>query len=235
MEIKEKQQVKKGTKKFNVKIDTDKITSNLFTFYKDHIALIHLIVFIIGAALFVVTFFSTFIKIKNGQTVIDGTTTTKSVLDMLKEDALISFVIIFAGITPYCFLSVIGLIQILLNVQQYALRYALGNGFMLTSFLGILLQVIGITLCVAVGLYYCRLSTKKRKYYNQSGFGMDDIKASIYDLRKDENKLKELQQKRGEKARKIQEANVKIPYFNFLLLGIIGFVVEVIGTLIAAI
>ena len=154
---------------------------------------------------------------------------------MLKEDALISFVIIFAGITPYCFLSVIGLIQILLNVQQYALRYALGNGFMLTSFLGILLQVIGITLCVAVGLYYCRLSTKKRKYYNQSGFGMDDIKASIYDLRKDENKLKELQQKRGEKARKIQEANVKIPYFNFLLLGIIGFVVEVIGTLIAAI
>ncbi len=235
MEIKEKQQVKKGTKKFNVKIDTDKITSNLFTFYKDHIALIHLIVFIIGAALFVVTFFSTFIKIKNGQTVIDGTTTTKSVLDMLKEDALISFVIIFAGITPYCFLSVIGLIQILLNVQQYALRYALGNGFMLTSFLGILLQVIGITLCVAVGLYYCRLSTKKRKYYNQSGFGMDDIKASIYDLRKDENKLKELQQKREEKARKIQEANVKIPYFNFLLLGIIGFVVEVIGTLIAAI
>ena len=235
MEIKEKQQVKKGTKKFNVKIDTDKITSNLFTFYKDHIALIHLIVFIIGAALFVVTFFSTFIKIKNGQTVIDGTTTTKSVLDMLKEDALISFVIIFAGITPYCFLSVIGLIQILLNVQQYALRYALGNGFMLTSFLGILLQVIGITLCVAVGLYYCRLSTKKRKYYNQSGFGMDDIKASIYDLRKDENKIKELQQKREEKARKIQEANVKIPYFNFLLLGIIGFVVEVIGTLIAAI
>lgn len=235
MEIKEKQQVKKGTKKLNVKIDTDKITSNLFTFYKDHIALIHLIVFIIGAALFVVTFFSTFIKIKNGQTVIDGTTTTKSVLDMLKEDALISFVIIFAGITPYCFLSVIGLIQILLNVQQYALRYALGNGFMLTSFLGILLQVIGITLCVAVGLYYCRLSTKKRKYYNQSGFGMDDIKASIYDLRKDENKLKELQQKREEKARKIQEANVKIPYFNFLLLGIIGFVVEVIGTLIAAI
>ena len=235
MEIKEKQQVKKGTKKFNVKIDTDKITSNLFTFYKDHIALIHLIVFIIGAALFVVTFFSTFIKIKNGQTVIDGTTTTKSVLDMLKEDALISFVIIFAGITPYCFLSVIGLIQILLNVQQYALRYALGNGFMLTSFLGILLQVIGITLCVAVGLYYCRLSTKKRKYYNQSGFGLDDIKASIYDLRKDENKLKELQQKREEKARKIQEANVKIPYFNFLLLGIIGFVVEVIGTLIAAI
>lgn len=235
MEIKEKQQVKKGTKKFNVKIDTDKITSNLFTFYKDHIALIHLIVFIIGAALFVVTFFSTFIKIKNGQTVIDGTTTTKSVLDMLKEDALISFVIIFAGITPYCFLSVIGLIQILLNVQQYALRYALGNGFMLTSFLGILLQVIGITLCVAVGLYYCRLSTKKRKYYNQSGFGMDDIKASIYDLRKDENKLKELQQKREEKARKIEEANVKIPYFNFILLGLIGFVVEVIGTLIAAI
>ena len=154
---------------------------------------------------------------------------------MIREDALLSFVIVFAGITPFCYLSVIGIAQSMLMVDQYAMRYAVGSSFLFTSFIGGLIQLVGVALCVAVGMYYCKLSTKKNKYYHQSSFGMDDIKESFYDLRKDEKKMEELKKKREEKARKIQEANIKIPYFSIILLGFIGFLFQFVGTLIAAI
>lgn len=235
MEGKEKQ-VKKDTKKFKIGIKSNKdIWGNLLSFYKEHIMIIHGIIFVITIILFSISFFTTFPKIRSGETTVDPTLVPKTLWDLIKEDALLSFVIVLAGITPFCYLSVIGVAQSMIAVDQLALRYALGSGFLITSFLGGLIQVFGVSICVAVGIYYCKLSTKKNRYYHQSSFGMDDIKESIYDIRKDEKKLEELKLKREEKARKIQEANIKIPYLNIALLTVIGFLIEVVGTLIAVI
>ena len=94
---------------------------------------------------------------------------------------------------------------------------------------------LGASLCIAVGIYYCYLSSKKRKYYNKLGYTFDDIKASFYDLRKDQAKIDEFNKKRKEKIKENEKNNVKIPYIYMILLGVIGFVVETIGTLIAVI
>ncbi|MBR2784612.1 MAG: hypothetical protein IKD74_01315 [Clostridia bacterium] len=236
MEIKEKQQSKKDTKKFKVGIkDGSDIWSNLVSFYREHIMILHIVMFVIALILFGFSFFTTLPKVKSGGVNIDPLSTVKGLGDLLREDALLSIVVIFAGITPYCYLSIIGLAQSMVIVDQMALRYAFGSGFFATSLIGGIIQVIGIALCVAVGLYYCKLSTKKNKYYHQSSFGMDDVKASFYDLRKDEKKLEELNKKREEKAKKIEEANIKIPYLNIILLGVVGCIIQVVGTLIAVI
>ena len=236
MEIKEKQQIKNNTKKFKIDIKNSKdVWGNLVSFYREHIMIIHAIIFVISLVLFSISFFTTFPKIKSGAVSIDQTYTAKGLGKMIREDALLSFVIVFAGITPFCYLSVIGIAQSMLMVDQYAMRYAVGSSFLFTSFIGGLIQLVGVALCVAVGMYYCKLSTKKNKYYHQSSFGMDDIKERFYDLRKDEKKMEELKKKREEKARIIQEANIKIPYFSIILLGFIGFLFQFVGTLIAAI
>ena len=38
-----------------------------------------------------------------------------------------------------------------------------------------------------------------------------------------------------EKAKKIEECNIKIPYLNFVLLGAVAFVIQFVGVLIARI
>lgn len=236
MEIKEKQQINKNAKKFKVDIPNSKdVLGNLVSFYREHIMIVHAIIFVISLILFSISFFTTFPKIKAETVAIDSSATAKGIGELLKEDLFLSFITIFAGITPFCYLSVIGLAQSVLIVDHYAMRYAVGSSFLFTSFVGGIIQIVGIALCVAVGIYYCKLTTKKNKYYHQSGFGMDDIKERLYDIRKDTKKLEELKVKREEKARKIQEANVKIPYGSMILLGVIGFLFQFVGTLIAAI
>ena len=41
--------------------------------------------------------------------------------------------------------------------------------------------------------------------------------------------------KKEKKAKKIEESNVKIPIVSFIILGLIGFIIEMIGALIVLI
>ena len=236
MEIKEKQQINKNAKKFKIDIKNSKdIWGNLLSFYREHIIKLHIIFTIITFVIFIVTFVYTFSKIKSGDYIVADSIQAKSLFELIKYNGFLSLVIIIAGITPFFYISAIGIAQGMALVDELALRYAFHSSFYFTSLIGGLIQIVGIGLCIAVGLYYCKLSSKKYKYYHHSSFGMDDIKERFFDIRKDEKKLEKLKMKREEKARKIQEANIKIPYFNIILLGIIGFLIQVVGTLIAVI
>jgi hypothetical protein len=226
---------KEGTK-FNVNIKgTKDIKMELLDFYNQRIKKLHIILLIVSVIIYVISFYTSFSSIKNGNYSLAEGTVATSFMDNIKENALLDLVIIIAGITPYCFLSIIGLAQSIMVINGLAVRYALGKSFMITLFLGGLIQLIGVSLCVAIGLYFCRLSTKKNKYYHHSEFGMDDIKMQVYEIRKDEKKIEEINKKKEEKAKKIEECNIKIPYLNFILLGAIAFVFQFIGVLITKI
>ena len=214
--------------------------------------------------------YKAFKNINNGNYYIPADTTAKTLLGNLKEDAMLSFIAILAGIVPFCYIAIIGIAQagIIVNdiallaptgraskrmgeaalmpastIHRFlkwnrdtdALRYVFGSTFMFTGILGGIIKVIGVGLVVAVGLYYCKLSSKKNKYYHQSGFTFNDVKLSFYDLRKNEKKVEELTKKKEERARKIQESNIKMPYGYFAVLGLIGFVIQAIGSLITRI
>lgn len=221
------------TKKFKININSNDIKMQVMDFYNQKIKKMHIVFLVIMLALFAVMFFSSFSAIRSGKFSVAEGATPIGLLDSLKQNLFLDIVIIIAGITPYCFLSVIGTAQSLTLVNELALRYATHRSMMVTCLVGGILEIIGVSLCVAIGLYYCRLSTKKNKYYHHSDFGMDDVKMQLYEMRKQEDKLKELTKKREEKAKKIEECNIKIPYFNFMILGVISFVIQIVGILIA--
>lgn len=221
------------TKKFKININSNDIKMQVMDFYNQKIKKMHIVFLVIMLALFAVMFFSSFSAIRSGKFSVAEGATPIGLLDSLKQNLFLDIVIIIAGITPYCFLSVIGTAQSLTLVNELALRYATHRSMMVTCLIGGILEIIGVSLCVAIGLYYCRLSTKKNKYYHHSDFGMDDVKMQLYEIRKQEDKLKELTKKKEEKAKKIEECNIKIPYFNFMILGVISFVIQIVGILIA--
>lgn len=224
-----------GTK-FNVNIKGNKNTKmELLDFYNLNIRKLHIIMIVISIILYIISFYTIFSSIKSGNYSLSSDIVAPSFMNMIRENILLDIVIIIAGITPFCFLSIIGLAQAITVVKNLAIRYVLGKSFMVTAFLGGAIQLIGISLCVAVGLYYCRLATKKNKYYHHSDFGIDDIKMQLYEIRKNNKKVEELAKKKEDKKKKIESCNVKIPYLNFVLLGAIAFVIEFIGVLIALI
>lgn len=227
---------KPKTEKFKVNFKPKKdITMDVLDFYNTKLKKMHIIFTVIAIVLYCIFFFSTFSSIRSGNYSLGEGVVSQGFTSMVKDTVLLDLVVIVAGITPYCFLSVIGLAQSVMIVNTLGVRYALGQSFMITCLIGGLLQVIGIALCVAVGVYYCRLATKKNKYYHHSDFGMDDLKMQFYQIKKDEKKTKELEKAKFEKDKKIQECNVKIPYFNFLVLGVVAVVMQVVGIIITLI
>lgn len=222
----------KNPRKINISIGKNNKLADLITFYNDNIKKTHIIIFVIMAILFVISFISIILSVKVGGIDIP---TAKSFLNSIKEYAMLDGVIILAGITPYFFLPVLGIVQAIIGVGDMAARYVAGLSFVPTLFLGGIIEMIGIALSIAVGIYYCKLSTKKNKYYHHSEFSLSDVKMQIYEIRKNEEKIKELTKKKEDKNKEIQECNVKIPYLNFILLGLISFVIGFIGILIAMI
>ncbi len=227
---------KPKTEKFKVNFKPKKdITMDVLDFYNTKLKKMHIIFTVIAIVLYCIFFFSTFSSIRSGKFSIAEGVVSQGFTAMVKDTILLDIVVIIAGITPYCFLSIIGLAQSIVIINNLAVRYAFGQSLMLTCLVGGLLQVIGIALCVAIGIYYCRLSTKKNKYYHHSDFGMDDLKMQFYQIKKDEKKAKELERAKIEKNKKIEECNVKIPYFNFLVLGVVAIVIQVVGIIITLI
>ena len=226
---------KKQTKfKVNIK-SKDDVKLQLLDFYNRKIKKLHIIILVIMIILYAIFFFTTFSSVRSGAYTVSEGTEVISFVENIKQTLLLDLVIIIAGITPYFYLSIIGVAQTFALVNSLAISYALRTCFMPTAFIGGLIQIIAVSLCIAVGLYYCRLSTKKTKYYHHSDFGIDDLKMQVYEIRQNKEKIEEINKKKEEKAKKIQDSNVKIPYLNFALIFVVCFVVQVVGILISMI
>ena len=227
---------KNNVKKMNVSLNSNKLLNlDIMKFYKENLMKLHIIIGIIMVILYVVAFFAYMNQYKNGLTVVNPENAPLSLLAQIKENAVIDLVIIFAGITPYFYISILGSVQSIQVVNDMVVRHALGLSFLPTLFLGGLIQIIGYSLCIAVGLYYCRQATKKKKYYTQSSFTFNDLKKSVYSIRKDEKKVQDIEKEQEEKARKREEYNIKIPYKYFIVFGVIAFVIETVGLIITKI
>lgn len=221
-----------NSRKINISVGKNNKLAEVIKFYNEKIKKTHIIFFVITVILYTIAFIATIVSVKSGNVELIA---AKSFLDNIKEYALLDIVIILAGITPYFFLPVLGVAQSIIGVSDLASRYVSGLSFIPTLYIGGLIQMIGVSLCVAVGIYYCRLSSKKNKYYHHSDFSFSDVKMQIYEIRKNEEKVQELAKKKEEKAKEMEKCNVKIPYMNFILLGLIAFVIGFIGILISMI
>ncbi len=222
-----------NVKKMNVNLNANSIIEQLKKFYNENLKKKHIVISVISIILYTLTFISMMFSSSDMSLATDVTPT--SLISQIRECLFLSFIIILAGITPYVPISIMGIMQAIIIVNDMVVRHICGISFMPTLYIGGLIQIIFYSLCISIGLYYCKLSTKKNKYYHQSSFTFNDVKKQIYEIRKDDKKVEEINKKQEEKARKIQECNVKIPYLNFVILGAVSVIIEVIGVLITKI
>ena len=110
------------------------------------------------------------------------------------------------------------------------------KGIISIGFLSILPALIDIfttSIIVAIGIYMCNYSTKKRRYIQSTSFSFLDIKERFYEMTKKQDKYDEVVQKKQEKFEKMETNNVNIDYKNIIKIvpvimavNIIVFIIE---------
>lgn len=252
METVENRRIKKSSIKNKVKekevktsrIKLPNVLQEILDFYKKNLRKKHIIVYIISLIIFFVflaMFISSIDVTHSIETIAETVEESKNdpgIFSIILKQTIPSiFLIIFAGITPFVYLSVIGFVYPYILAQDIASIFLINTHAYSVIFmtLGDIIKILGISLAMVTGFYYCSLSTKKFRYSQRSSFGMYDLKKHLYELRKNEKKLKEIEEEKKNKDLKNEKLNVKVPYFMLLKLFIISLIIAIIGTLITAI
>ena len=164
--------------------------------------------------------------------------TIKDIFNTIFKQTLPSiFLVIFAGITPFVYLSFLGF------GYPYVLALNIANTFLVNPHayniicmtIGAIIQIFAISLAMVSGFYYCGLSSKKFRYSQHKGFGLYDFKRQIYSIRNQTDKIEKLDDDKKRKDEKVEKLNVKVPYMSLFQVFIVSLVIAIIGTLIAAI
>lgn len=229
-----KQTNKKQSLKKRYEIKT--IIKEYLEFYQEKLKKTHIICFIICLILFFILLGSKMTQVD--QLFSDGV--AEKIVDvsyfssLIKNKIPIIFVIILAGITPFVHLSALGFIVPYHLVMNICASYAIHHSVVGVIFMcvGAIIQLFAFSLAIATGFYYCKLTSKKYRYQQHSSLGIRDVKAAVYKLRKQDEKLEKLTQKEYEKSVKREELNVKIPYRFFAVSFVICSIILVLGTLL---
>lgn len=234
----------KKNKKSNNKILIE--LKNYLLFYKENLKKIHIIIYLISLFLLLISFGYLISNIDisdvaknlvNSGGKVEEIQRTGLVNLILKEKIPTTFFVLLAGITPYFYLPVIGLLNIYIFAVKIASIYTLSynTASLILVVIGIIIQIFSISLSVSMGIYFCKISSKRFRYFQYRSFLFSDLKKNYYEIKKDEKKIKEIEEKIKAKREKIESDNVKIPYKELLITFCISSVIIVIGTLIAAI
>lgn len=197
-------------------------------FYKNNIKTKHIVCTIVSIIILIIFTVSDIYQYSNLSENVEYN--KLSYLNSLKENAMLSFLIIFAGITPYCFLSVIGFSAIYNVAHKISVMYIISGSIIKLILLCIvaILVIISYSLCIASGIYYCILSSKRFSYSQKKGFGLNDFKTSIYKLRNKEDKVKELEEIKMKELQKNEKLNVNVPYINLTISYIISIIILIV-------
>lgn len=239
-----KEKVIKKRKENNKKKNYPNFIIEFLKFYNDNLRKKHIIVYIISLIILFI-FLAMFISsidvttsietlAENAQASVSKTTVFD---EIIKQTIPSVFLVIFAGITPFVYLSVIGF------YYPYLLASDIASAFLITSqtgslvfmTIGAIIQLFAISLAMVAGFHYCSISSKKYRYSQRSGFGLYNVKKQILEIRKDEKKLAKLEEDKRKKDEKIEKLNVSVPYKDLFSVFVVAVLIAIIGTLIAAI
>lgn len=248
--MKESEKKKQKKNPFDKKIDAlrqDKRTFiiqsiKFYDFYKEHIYRKHLVVYILSLMLFFFVLIGA-LQDTNTKNLIIETLTNSSMTrsqilkSILLEKIPVTVLLVFAGVTPYFYISFVGILYSFSLATQILLQFVGQTSGINILFLSIgsMIQLFGTSLAVAIGTYYCKLSTKRFRYIQKLSFTVNDVKKEYYEIKKDEEKLKEIEEKEKERNEKIKQLDVKIPYRILIYGCILSCMIMIIGTLISLI
>lgn len=235
---------KKRKKNNNDKKSYPKFINEFLTFYNQNLRKKHIIVYVISLVIFFL-FLAMFISS------IDVTTSIEALAENAQENinktSLFNEItkqtipsialIIFAGITPFVYLSVIGFCYPYLLAGEITEAFLINSqtGNLIFMTIGAIIQIFAISLAMVTGFYYCTISGKKFRYSQRRGFGLYNVKKQLYEIKNNEEKLKKLEEEKRKKDEKIEKLNVSVPYKILIITFLISTVIAIIGTLISAI
>ncbi|CCZ56479.1 unknown [Clostridium sp. CAG:1219] len=245
VEVKEKPIKRREKLSSNIKEDYEEqkksgILTNYYNFYKKHLKLPQIIFFIIMVIIFGIAI-STYISNLNAQDyleqvkkIAEGTEKVNVFSKMFVEKLPLVLLIIVSGFTPFVFLPVLGVVTGYLLASDIILMvYSVNNTHnLILMCVGSMMQLLGYSLAISMGIYWCRLATKRFRYSQSQGYSTLDIKRHYYELKEDKKKLKELDKKREEKYKKYEKLNVKIPYVTIFISFVISLIFVLLGTII---
>lgn len=218
-----------------------------YDFYKKELYKKHILLYVISLILF-------FIMLVY---YIQSNNTTTELGEMIKSEAqstallgkvanfkgiftdkiLVNFVLLLSGITPYIYIPVIGVLysnSLALNIVTLFNNMA-SNMSPTFMTIGSIVQMFGIALTSAMGICFCKVSTKRFRYSQSVNFTLNDVKKEYYSIRKNEEKLEETLKKEEKRNQEIEKLNVRIPYKNIVISFIISSIIIIIGGLITLI
>lgn len=219
--------------------DKKNLVKSYKKFYNENLKKKHIIIFVIMLIIFfimLILFMNNLSSIENE--ILGNQAVEKTFLQQLvKEKFALLGIIVLAGITPFFFLSVLGIFGSCTLALEICYAYLSSKSILLVIIgsIGCIIQIIAISLCVATGIYYCIQSTKKFRYNQHINFGLKDVKKAIYEIKKEEEKLKKLQEIQEKKAEDREKLNVKIPYINLVISFVISTIIITIGAIIVSI
>lgn len=218
------------------------IFKNWLDFYKKNLFRSHLVIYIIMVILFGVILImslqnssSTTLDINNEEAV-KALENINIFKDVIQEKLLIIILIVLSGFTPFMFLPVIvsPIVSYNFAVKISSIMQIEGQTYSLTLMLiSAVLQLIFMALAVATGLYYTRRATKRFRYSQSKRYTINDIKQKWYELRKQEDKAKEYEEKIINERKEKEKLNVKIDYLNIGITILISILFVFLITLIS--
>lgn len=219
---------------------------DFYDFYKKEIIRKHIVLYVISLILFfiILVYLSNSNNILNEVSEIIKNESNFNVIgkianfkNIFTDKLLINFVLLISGITPYVYIPVLGVMYsytLVLNII-FAFNNLATNMNPTFMTIGSIVQMFGISLTSAIGIYICKIATKRFKYNQKVNFTLNDVKKEYYTIKKDEEKLNELLEKEQKRIEKVEKLNVKIPYKNIIISFIISSLIIIIGGIIALI
>lgn len=213
------------------------VLKNYLAFYNKNLRKKHIIVYILSLMTFaflMITFINNLREVNEFLSEVNTATQKSNIfMTVLKDKIPFIALIIFSGITPYVYIPIIGIIGYPYLLASHLMNMSTLN--MIIACIGSIIQIFGVSLAVAAGIYYCTCSSKKFRYDESTSLGFDDIKEQIYTATKKEQKLNILREKRQAKREKREKLNVKIEYKALVITAVISIVIVAVAALITGV
>ncbi|MDD2628422.1 MAG: hypothetical protein PHR25_03215 [Clostridia bacterium] len=203
-------------------------------FIKENISKKTKVLFIIGLIIFIIAMIvisSSDIKLFK----ISEKEQIVSYKEVINQKAIILSLILLAGLVPYFYIPIIIYIPYILMLIGDIIYYVEINGkfkAIAFNFFFYIIDIFVTSVIVALGTHLCSTTTKKYKYAQRSSFSMLDIKQQFYEIKKNEQKVNEILEKKAKKEAKMKENDIKINYIEIVKIAVVAVIMNILMTTI---
>lgn len=158
-----------------------------------------------------------------------------SLINDIKERAVILLLILLAGWVPYFYIPAIAFVAYIFMLAGDVTLAMETHGKVATLLLNILpalVDVFTVSIITAIGIYMASYTTKKYRYTQRTSFSFLDVKIHLYEMTKKQDKYESAVAKKQEKIDKMKENDVKIDYANTFRIVPIVMIVNIIACII---